>query len=38
MELDYYNQYIEYAEYYRHTVAIVIRRRYSYWSCCNVFV
>jgi len=27
MELEYYNQYIEYVEYYRHTVAIIIRRR-----------
>jgi len=37
MELEYYNQYIEYVEYYRRTVAIITRRR-SYCSCCNVFV
>ena len=29
MELEYYNQYIEYVKYYRHTVAVIfeIRRR-----------
>jgi len=38
MELEYYNQYTEYVEYYRRTVAIIIRRQRSCCSCCNVFV